>query len=269
MEDGAGGYPCFAHISPSYVKSKIGVLMKKYLLFLFVLFIFIKCTSIKSSSEVKTGQHPQYFEKEIIRSVKANYLLYLPKDYNTSEKKWPLILYLHGNMGRGDDLKKISWYPVPKMLSQNDSIPFIVVSPQCPLNDTWTDTDLLISLLDDVISKYSVDTSRVYLTGYSMGGSGVWNLASKYPERFAAIAPMSGFANPILAPRLKNLPIWLFYNTKVKNNYTVPSIEKMIQVIKDEGGNIKVTLHPERDHCPPSLSEHMSLFDWFMEHQIK
>jgi len=155
--------------------------MKKYYIFLIVLSFLIHCSSNKSS-DVTTGQHPQYFEKEITRLVKADYLLYLPKDYNKSEKKWPLILYLHGNMGRGNDLRKIAWYPVPKMLSQNDSIPFIVVSPQCPLTDTWTDVDLLISLLDDVISKYSVDTSRVYLTGYSMGGSGVWYLAYKYPE---------------------------------------------------------------------------------------
>ena len=152
------------------------------------------------SSKAQVGQHAQFFKKEITRTVAANYLLYLPKDYGVQgEKKWPLILYLHGGMGRGDDLEKVMWYPLPKMLSQNDSFPFVVITPQCPAGEMWTDTGLLISLLDEVLSAYSIDPDRVYLAGYSMGGNGAWYLAYKHPERFAAVAPMSD--NPTLGGR--------------------------------------------------------------------
>jgi poly(3-hydroxybutyrate) depolymerase len=54
----------------------------------------------------KTGtQHPEKFEKKITTTVKLSYLLYLPQGYGTEpEKKWPLIVFLHGSGERGNDL---------------------------------------------------------------------------------------------------------------------------------------------------------------------
>jgi predicted peptidase len=54
-------------------------------------------------------------------------------------------------------------------VSQRPDFPFILVSPQCPENEIWSN-DLLLGLLDWVIRSYAVDTNRVYLTGLSMGG---------------------------------------------------------------------------------------------------
>ena len=51
---------------------------------------------------------------------------------------------------------------------------------------------MINGLVDEIIKKYEVDTSRIYLTGLSMGGFGTWSLASMHPERFAAIAPICG-----------------------------------------------------------------------------
>jgi predicted peptidase len=69
----------------------------------------------------------------------------------------------------------------------------------------------LIALLDEIEKHYSVDLSRVYLTGHSMGGFGTWYLAYQHPERFAAIAPMSApFVVTAWADRLKKMPIWAF-----------------------------------------------------------
>jgi poly(3-hydroxybutyrate) depolymerase len=49
------------------------------------------------------------------------------------------------------------------------NFPFIVVSPQCP-NGEWWSNEILSALLDEVMAKYRVDSARVYLTGLSMGG---------------------------------------------------------------------------------------------------
>ena len=57
---------------------------------------------------------------------------------------------------------------------------------------------MLLALLDEVEDKYAVDTHRVYLTGISMGGFGTWHLGLKYPEKFAAIAPICGGGETIL-----------------------------------------------------------------------
>src|ERR1700731_21683 len=88
-----------------------------------------------------------------------------------------------------------------------------------PLSVLRVNTGLIrravIALLDEVMNKYAVDASRVYLTGHSMGGFGTWYLAYKHPEKFAAIAPMSA---PMVitagASRLKEMPIWVFHGEK-------------------------------------------------------
>ena len=76
------------------------------------------------------------------------------------------------------------------------------------------ETDGLIALLDEIISLYPVDEKRIYLTGLSMGGYGAWDLASKHPERFTAIATVCSGGVTEKAHVLKNLPIWAFHGAK-------------------------------------------------------
>lgn len=100
-------------------------------------------------------------------------------------------MFLHGAGERGGDIWKVAKHGPPKIDTQSTNFPFIVVSPQCPAGQVWSD-DLLLALLDDAEGKYAVDTHRVYLTGLSMGGFGTWSLGLSHPEIFAAIAPVCG-----------------------------------------------------------------------------
>ena len=142
--------------------------------------------------EMVTGQHPEEFHGTVTRSVQIKYLLFIPDAYQDNQsRKWPLIMYLHGGSRRGDEIEKIRepGWGLPALLEKKKSFPFIVVSPLCPNGEYWTDTETLISLLDEIEKHYSIDVSRVYLTGHSMGGFGTWYLAYQHPDRFAAIAP--------------------------------------------------------------------------------
>ncbi len=144
-------------------------------------------------------------------------MLFLPDDYrDNGSKKWPLIMYLHGGSRRGDDIEKLKepGFGLPSLLEKRKLFPFIVVSPLCPNGEFWTDTTALIALLDKIEKEYAVDLSRVYLTGHSMGGFGTWYLAYQYPDRFAAIAPMSApFVVTAWADRLKKMPILAFHGS--------------------------------------------------------
>jgi predicted peptidase len=140
-----------------------------------------------SLAETTPGQHPQEFEGTITRSVRITYLLFIPDGYHDGEpKRWPLIMYLHGGSRRGDDIEKLRepGFGLTALVEKDKSFPFIVLSPQCPEGEYWTDTEALIALLDEVEKTYAVDPARVYLTGHSMGGFGTWYLAYKHPERF-------------------------------------------------------------------------------------
>ena len=95
------------------------------------------------------GQHPQSFEKEITKTLRANCLLYVPEQYLTSQKEWPLILFLHGAGERGNDLSKVEIHGPPKLIAkENKEFPFVIVSPQCP-KDGWWSSELQIDVCAD------------------------------------------------------------------------------------------------------------------------
>src|SRR5690554_4630573 len=103
--------------------------------------------------------------------AKYDYLVYLPDDH--LEKKYPLIIYLHGSSNRGSDLNKLKQYGLPHAIDKGEEFDFIIISPQCPEGKIWSSENWFEPLYAELISKYKIDTDRVYLTGVSMGGGGV------------------------------------------------------------------------------------------------
>jgi hypothetical protein len=154
-----------------------------------------------------------------IRPTKTryDYLTYLPKDYDTSlATKWPTIIFLHGGSSRGSDLKRVKANGIPDRIERGKELPFIVIAPQCPVDKRWETDDWFKVLYAEITARYRVDTNRIYLTGLSLGGSGTWYLAMKYPSTFAAIAPISGKTSHIQfisdsACKLAGVPIWIFH----------------------------------------------------------
>jgi len=238
-----------------------------------LVFLGIYCISGRSMAAEKKsangGQSEQMFEKEITKTVSLRYLLYLPKGYGEKkEQKWPLLLFLHGAGERGTDINLVKKHGPSKLIEQGRDFPFIIVSPQCPANAWWTEmTDSLAPLLDEVQSKYAVDPDRVYLTGLSMGGFGTWTLACRYPERFAAIAPICGGGEWYLTYRLKNVPVWAFHGAK---DPVVPLREstEMIEALKRTGGDAQLTVYPEAEHDSwTETYNNPKLYDWFLSHR--
>jgi len=238
---------------------------------IFILLLLIGCAQMekgKMSSVPPGSQHSQMFEKTITKTITCKYLLFLPEDYGKKRQRWPLIMFLHGAGERGSDLEKVKKHGPPKIIEKQKDFPFIVISPQCPEDDWWTEkVEVLINLLDDIVSRYKVDKERIYLTGLSMGGYGTWSLASAYPERFAAIAPICGGGSRVMAMRLKDIPIWVFHGAKDK---TVPlkESEEMVNAIRNRGGNVKFTIYPDAGHDSwTETYNNQKLYDWFLEHR--
>jgi len=125
-------------------------------------------------------------------------------------------------------------------------------------------------MIDDVLAKYNVDKSRVYLTGLSMGGFGAWDLAMTFPDYFAAVAPICGGGNPILVSKLKNTPVWVFHG---KKDESVPEQQSaiMVETLKKIGTNMEYTVLPEGSHSDAWIYAYdkAGLFDWFLKHQKK
>ena len=228
------------------------------------------CASLGRTTETRAGQHPQAFETKITKTVQMKYLLYLPKQYETAKDTWPLMLFLHGAGERGDDLQKVAQHGPPKLVASGaKEFPFVIVSPQCPENNSWSgelEIAALNALLNDIVSRYRIDTDRVYVTGLSMGGFGTWRLALEYPDRFAAIAPICGKGDPAKADRIKHLPAWVFHGAK---DPLVPlsGSQDMVDALKKCGGDVRLTVYPEAGHDSwTETYNNPELYEWFLKH---
>jgi predicted peptidase len=201
------------------------------------------------------------FHQKVKKTLSCEYLLFLPKDYaSRRDEKWPLLLFLHGAGERGSNIWLADKHGPSLYIAAHPDFPFIVLTPQCPSNQVWSG-EILSGLLDETVKKYRVDTNRVYLTGLSMGGFGVWDLALACPERFAAVIPIAGggsdlpvllaadgYASPEKVAALKSLAFWAFHGAK--DNVVQPDeSQRMIDALQRLGvAGAKITIYPDAPH---------------------
>jgi predicted peptidase len=196
-----------------------------------------------------------------VDGVERRYQVWLPAAYDAS-RRWPAILFLHGAGERGDDGVAQTVVGLGHALRDGKIDPqAVIVFPQCPVNGHWTGPAqrIAVAALEQVIETYSVDEKRVSLTGISMGGAGVWSLASRQPRRFSAIAPVCGWVHrppnlndladvadkySSLAERLGRVPIWIFHGS-ADNVVPVSESRSMAAVL---GANAAYTEFPGVRH---------------------
>lgn len=159
------------------------------------------------------------------------YLIHSPSDQSAS---YPLVIWLHGKGERGKNNQSQFQNGVEILLDSmklNPTYQGYLLIPQCPVTSTWSFYDktlprikmtedapriqqILMALIHDVLANEKVDRKRIYLCGISMGGFGVWDIAMRYPDLFAAIIPICGGADPTRASLIKHLPVWAFHGEK-------------------------------------------------------
>ncbi len=195
------------------------------------------------------------------------YMLVLPADYSRMDRAWPMILFLHGGSGRGQNLDLVKSYGPPLIAEEQKNFPFVVLAPQCPEGEYWTTkADILAALLDDVLKRYQIDPDRVYLTGTSMGGNGTWNLVCQHPEYFAAVTPMAAIPSipNIWNKRLISMPIWAFHGDK-DTICPIETDEAMINALRAHGASPRFTILQGKGHyIGEDMYKNQDLYDWFL-----
>ena len=194
------------------------------------------------------------------------YRIYVPETNGCVRKAYPLVLFLHGAGQRGNDNQaQIAGSSVMRVLLSEENAaeyPCIMVAPQCPREQRWVrgigqydlpgNTANLMGLLEQISANYPVDPSRIYITGFSMGGFGTWGMLRDYPDYFAAAVPICGGWNlesdPDNAPQLKDIPIWAFHGT-LDDDVPVERSRAMVQALEAVGGKIKYTEYPDEGHA--------------------
>jgi pimeloyl-ACP methyl ester carboxylesterase len=207
------------------------------------------------------GSSPQQVKQ---KSKTYPYLAYLPNGYQGSiGKEWPLIIYLHGSSCKGNNLERVKKYGPPFYLDRGMQVDAIVISPQCPSNRNWVYGDWFESFYREILAKYNVDPSRVYLTGMSLGGFGTWSLASRYPQYFAAIMPLCGGGKPDMAESIGDLPTWVFHGEKDKKVRLNRSSE-MVAAMQDKGSRPKFSVLKGEGHDIHHVYAEQSVYEWLL-----
>ncbi len=204
----------------------------------------------------------------------AKYVLFVPHDYDAkTEKPYPIILFLHGaGETEGGTKQPVEVGIGPAIKKQETTFPFIVVFPQSQKR-TWqagtADADRALAMLDEVQKEFKVDTKRVYLSGLSMGGYGTWSLAAKYPDRWAAIAPICGGGDPSKAETIKNIPCWCFHGDK-DPAVNVAKSRDMMKALWAAGAHPNYTEYTGVDHNSWDRAyATTALYEWLQRQSLK
>ncbi len=220
---------------------------------IFPLYLYTAILLLFSCTKDKTDQDcdllPQtgvYLQKEFTHNgFKLPYRILFPPSYDGNQK-FPILFFLHGAGERGNDNTSQLSYGSQLFLDSINEYPCIIIYPQCAANQWWANNsngdvlsngfplfnntnldaihpsiELLELLIDSLATVNTVDTSRIYIAGLSMGGMGTSQMLAKRPDFFAAGIVMAGIAPLNFSAILKQTPTWIFHG--LQDNIVSPS----------------------------------------------
>jgi poly(3-hydroxybutyrate) depolymerase len=225
----------------------------------------------------KTGDVKRHYTLGAANEI-VPYRLYVPTSY-TGTKSFPLIVALHGLGGTEDAFFDGYEKKLPPLAEAHG---YIVVAPLgyrvdgsygwglgAPPSDPNTrrtqelsEADVM-QVLQRVRQQYKIDDSRIYLMGHSMGAIGTWKIAPKYPDIWAAIAPISGNGSPETLERIRTVPEIIVHGD-ADPTVNVAGSRAMVTRLKELGTEhkyIEVAGGLHSDVVAPNLAAIVEFFD--------
>lgn len=264
---------------------------------LFVLIIIMSCFLSCRQQETVEQATPGMIERTIeVEGKSFSYHVYLPVNF-TPDKKWPIMLYLHGS-GPVNDIWSYAGSLGAALRQFPERFPCIVVFPKCPPPRFWIGvmSRYAVKALDQAVEEFNGDDKRLYVSGFSMGGYGIWICAVNNPGKFAALAPVAGGVVPpfefsgkvqnmispqclavldsenpysALAEVIDKTPSWVFHGA-LDDVVPVSESQKIIAALKENGGIVEYSEYPNMGHEVESVVYFKEDFmEWLLEQRIE
>lgn len=178
-----------------------------------------------------------------------------------SQTNFPLVLFLHGAAGLGDDnMRQFNGgNEVPPLaLTADDAqarFPSFVFAPQCPRGSSWSGfgrqpSEIIaatMATIEALAREFRLDRNRLYIVGVSMGGHGVWDTVAKFPRTFAAAVPICAASNLTEVSKIAPLPVWCFHGA-ADSIIPVSNAREMVAALRKAGGHPNYTEYPGVGH---------------------
>jgi predicted peptidase len=224
------------------------------------------------------------------------YTVYVPADY-TPARTWPVIVALHGDGAQGDDgLLPTARGLADQIRLRRRDFPAIVVFPQAPPGARFmyplAMQEMVIAQLDRTIEEFNGDRQRVYLVGYSMGAGGVYRIAYRWPERFAALVSIAGPVVPpsiapptavaldaglnsfasnadpfvALAKGIVRIPVWLVHGAR-DQTISVEQSRRLVAALRSAGASPHYRELADADHTSAAVQGYADpmLITWLLQ----
>jgi len=183
---------------------------------------------------------------------RGGFSLYIP-EYYTPDRAWPLVMALHGGSGNG---RGFLW----SWLRDARSHGAILVAPTA-IGNTWAlmgediDTPNLMRILEQMRSRWNIDTTKMLLTGMSDGGTFCYVSGLESASPFTHLAPVSATFHPLMAEmadadRLRGLPIHLVHG-KLDWMFPVQVARQTNQLLSAAGANVTYRELDDLSHTYP------------------
>ncbi len=204
------------------------------------------------SRPVETG----FLDRQVsVAGMTYRFSVYVPPDFSP-DKSWPVLVDLHGNGAQGaDGIRQTAHFLADDIRMDRSRFPLVVVFPQAARETTWNTPamqEMVLAELDRVVAEFHGDPKRVYLSGFSMGGAGVYGVAARWPERFAALLAIGGPVPADDAPlvsRLKRIPLRIVHGTD-DERVPVAGARRLAADLKKADAPVTYVEFPETRHGP-------------------
>ena len=153
-----------------------------------------------------------------------DYVSFSPVKGESDNTEYPLFIWLHGKKSGYYPRAQLENYEISNWASDEYQARFssaggcYILAPRVINSDknSWTQElcSPLKGLIDCFVAENSanIDTDRIYIGGFSIGGDMVWHMITAYPDFFAAAIPVAAISQPAATDlnKLNNMPLWLF-----------------------------------------------------------
>lgn len=192
------------------------------------------------------------------------------------DKVYPMIIFLHGSGDGGSDNSSHMYRSLIESVKKYVNEDVYVFMPQAIDDYNWsraykndeTMDKLYNECLDKLLEQFPIDTSRVYLTGMSMGGNGAFYQAYNYPEKYAAVMPVCGFfpeEDFDDLNKIKDMPIYLGHSKTDKAvdfSYSLDLFNKLKEISASDLN--KFWLEDYAHDMTLPFYDRAELWDWLM-----